>query len=453
MPHVQFARNNHRTDLLSVLALWHELTAEWHPASEDPLRVNMRQRATQDSLSIYLQSDRWPHIEDKIAERACGFEIVLRLASGYPDTFHSTKAFFAREENRRWFTSLPGRKAGGNGPNQHSEVALTSASLEVWESSVSARRSALVKARKLLESDTESQGIVVALLPAVRTPSAPSAAQAAGSDGQSGIALGAISGRSEHLAEFVRRLHTMPFQPAYRKKPVGMPVLGWDQRLTAYFWPTPQQGYRETCVDMNGIGETSRELAEVLLERGHWDEAGQRRAVELANAIFSWGGVPQAPETVTSQNIEHVFRAAIANDAAASAKMNSGWTKVSAFATAHFETSAGGKPQAIWDSRVATAITSRLDAQLPAGVNPAELFPGVGTVPGRGGTRPRALSRSWKSGYQTWAGQVGGSQFVREIRDMLNEPAQDYPPMPLPGGETGPWTTRGVEMVLFMDGY
>ena len=44
--------------------------------------------------------------------------------------------------------------------------------------------------------------------------------------------------------------------------------------------------------------------------------------------------------------------------------MNSGWTKVAAFASAHLESVPGRHPQVIFDSRVATAILSRLDSLL-----------------------------------------------------------------------------------------
>jgi hypothetical protein len=200
---------------------------------------------------------------------------------------------------------------------------------------------------------------------------------------------------------------------------------------------------------MQALTEASGKLAQVLVGRG-WTVAEQRQAVQLARDVFRWGGVPQDPDTVTPSTVQAVYEAALRDDAAARANMNSGWTKVAAFATAHLEESQSGRPQAIWDSRVATAIVSRLERVVPAHVGIADVFPGVGTVPGRGGTRPRDLARNWPSGYGTWRGQVAGSLVVREIRDILNE--EDYS---LPQFEGGPvrWTTRDVEMVLFMDGY
>ena len=160
--------------------------------------------------------------------------------------------------------------------------------------------------------------------------------------------------------------------------------------------------------------------------------------------------MPQDPDTVTPSSIQAVYEAALRDDANARANMNSGWTKVAAFATAGFEEIEDGRPQAIWDSRVATAVLSRLESVVPAHVDIAELFPGVGTVPGRGGTRPREQLRKWPSGYGSWRGQVAGSRVVRDIRDILNEEGYGLPQ--LEGGPTK-WTTRNVEMVLFMDGY
>ena len=438
MLQVQFASKKRRANLSLVLALWHELMAEWHPEEPAPLRARMPRRSSNDTLSAYLKSAAWPDITREQAERACGFDIILRLASGLIDTRHSTDAFFTRADNGKWFrpVEMPGttRNRPING------VELTPEAIAIWlGASDGERQQALAEARRLLESDVESQGIPVQLLPHEGTPAvAPSA-------------LPSAQSRSDYLEALVRDIQVQPFQRVYRKRAFGAPVTGWDARLRAYFWPAPAQGYQETAAGIRDIVQTARALAEALAGHGTWDADEQRRAVDLAHAVFAWGGVPQDPKTVTASTVESVVRAALDNDAKARAHMNSGWTKVAAFVTDHLDGVGTGRAQAIWDSRVATSIVGRLDRLLPAGMDPATLFPGVGTVPGRGGTRPRALSRRWPSGYQTWAGQVAGSQVVRDIRDILNN--GDYPQMPLPDGGVGPWTTRGVEMVLFMDGY
>ncbi|WP_156404025.1 MULTISPECIES: hypothetical protein [unclassified Massilia] len=442
MLQVQFASKKRRANLALVLALWHELMAEWHPEEPEPLRARMPRRSANATLSAYLNSAAWPDITREQAERACGFDIILRLASGLIDTSHSTDDFFTRADNGKWFrpVDMPSttRKKLIRG------VELTPEAIATWSgASDDERRQALGEARRLLESDLESQGIPVQLLPHAGTPgAAPSVPASTNPSAQS---------RTGCLEALVKDIHEQPFQRVYRKRPFGAPVKGWDDRLRAYFWPAPAQGYRETAAGMRDIAQTARALAEALAERGAWDADEQARAVALAHAVFTWGGVPQDPKTVTASTVQDVVRAALDNDADARAHMNSGWTKVAAFVTDHVDGLGTGRPQAIWDSRVATSIVDRLDGLLPAGVEPATLFPGVGTVPGRGGTRPRTLSRRWPSGYKTWAGQVAGSQVVRDIRDILNNGA--YPKMPLPDGGAGAWTTRGVEMVLFMDGY
>lgn len=438
MPQIQFAASHRHADLMLILALWHELTREWHLNTEDPMGTPMRRRHAMETLATYLCARAWPNITPKQAERACGFDIVLRLASGQLDTMHATDAFFICAGNGQWFTPVDIVVEGHN--RTRKGVQLTQAATAFWSNAADVdRRRAIGDARRLLESDLESQGVVVRLLPVEQVASAPSSL------------LPVVANRRTYLETLVRNIHDEPFQPVYRKRLFGTPVKGWSARLQAYFWPAPEHGYRETCLNMQEIIEGSSQLASALATYGSWNETEQLRAVELAHIVFNWGGVPQDEETVTPYTVQQVYKAALNNDNAALANMNSGWTKVAAFATAHFEHNGDGHPQAIWDSRVATAIISRLDHILPGGENPTSLFPGVGTVPGRGGTRPRTLTRQWPLGYRTWLSQIAGSEVVRDMRDILN--GGSYPSMPLPNGGTGKWTTRGVEMVLFMDGY
>lgn len=426
MPHIQFVHQGQRqADLLLVIALWHELMREWHPERE-PSRTAMVCGHVAESMAAYLK---------KNPGKACSFETVLRLASGELNSMHATKPFFAHPNNAIWFEPIEGRPKA---------VRLTQAAIDEWQASAPAREAALIAARARLEADLESDRVMVALQPSARmqAPARPSPAP---------IKLAADGSRIGYLASLVHQINEEPYQPAYRKNAIGAPVTGWDARLRAYFWPLPAQDYARTSSAVQQLVDRARALAEAVSDGRVWSQEEGRMAVALAHDIFTWGGVPQKPDTVTPATVQQVFQAALDNDGRATARMNSGWTKVAAFATAHLEENGELHPQVIWDSRVATAIIGRLDAQLGRDADLSQLFGAIGTVPGQGGTRPRRFANGWRSGYGKWSAQVAGSALVREIRDILNR--GDYPKMPLPDGGAGPWTTRGVEMVLFMDGY
>lgn len=426
MPHIQFVHQGRRqADLLLVIALWHELMREWQPERE-PSQTAMVCGHVADSMATYLK---------KNPGKACSFETVLRLASGVLNSMHATKPFFAHPDNAIWFAPIEGRPK---------TVRLTQAAIDAWNASAPAREEALLAARARLEADLESDRTMVALQPRARM-------QASARPGSAPIRLAADGSRIGCLASLVHQIQEEPYQPTYRKNAFGASVTGWDARLRAYFWPLPAQDYARTCSAVQQLVDRARALSEAVSDGRLWSQEEGRMAVALAHDIFTWGGVPQKPDTVTPATVRQVFQAALDNDGNATARMNSGWTKVAAFATAHLEEDGERHPQVIWDSRVATAIIGRLDAQLGRDADLGHLFGAIGTVPGEGGTRPRPLVNGWRYGYGKWSAQVAGSALVREIRDILNR--GDYPKMPLPKGGAGPWTTRGVEMVLFMDGY
>lgn len=261
--------------------------------------------------------------------------------------------------------------------------------------------------------------------------------------------------RANLLKALVEDIHKSPFQSQYRRRVMNIfPITGWDHRLNAYFWPNPSVNYATTHGKLQDMLNRAQELAGELQANEHWNDSKQTDAVQLANDIFVWGGVPQIPNTVTAENVQAVFVDALNGNADSTALMNSGWTKVAAFATAHLE-DISGKPLVIWDSRVAASIISRLDRLIgETGNQPISIFPNIGTIPGRGGSRPRKPNLVWPNGYQKWKTQISGSELVREMRDILNDLENKYPRMPLPTENScGAWTTRGVEMVLFMDGY
>jgi hypothetical protein len=265
---------------------------------------------------------------------------------------------------------------------------------------------------------------------------------------QPGISLACSSWRSgpDFVRLFVETVATDPFIAYYRKKPLPLPaVTGWDARLNAYFWPNPAVTGPMTTAAIAPMVLAFTPLAAAVRAGAAWTSAQKAAAVTACNDIFDWGSVPQDPSTVTPSNIRAVIDAALHDDAASTALMNSGWTKVAALAT--------GDCHVIWDSRVSTSVVRRLDRLiLLSGVKiltaPYDLI-GLVNV-GRGGSRPVApghLNLRWRGGYGSWLAQVTGSAFLRCVRDELNDPKVGWTARHMP------WTLRDVEMVLFMDGY
>lgn len=258
-----------------------------------------------------------------------------------------------------------------------------------------------------------------------------------------------------YIGDFVDQINTVPYQPMYRGRTVGSPVTGWDSRLKSYFWPNPSVGLAATDALLKPFLSRCKVLALKVGAKIPWTAAEQEDAVAVAHEIFKWGGVPQAPVKVTSENVRNVFEAALTGTVNPGTLMNSGWTKVAAFATAHLDTGTPHRSvQVIWDSRVSTSIIRRLDnifhsAKLKV---PPNGYDRIGLVAGRGGTRslPLGLELKWKNGYCSWDAQFVGSEFVREVCQCLNSRNMK---MTDQAGKKNNWTVRSVEMVLFGDGY
>ncbi len=262
--------------------------------------------------------------------------------------------------------------------------------------------------------------------------------------------------------EFVRALVAWidedPFQPLYQKKPVGEAVSGWHDRLLAFFWPKPRTGYLEYCQLSSPLAYRAGLLADLVESGKEFTQDDKDLAVKTANEIFMFAGVPQ--REVTWQNARDVIESAIKGDRESTAKMNSGWTYLASMASASREGLEGYLPLISWNSRCSSSVISRLDFLLvEAGIESlGERFPGIGTIPGWGGTRPREYSLDWPSAYRSWDSIISAGALAQKIKHFLNTETDakgklKYQPMPMAGGKTGPWTTRGVQLVLFFDGY
>ncbi len=261
----------------------------------------------------------------------------------------------------------------------------------------------------------------------------------------------------EYIADFVDQINTAPYQPMYRGRAVGTPVTGWNNRLQSYFWPNPRIDLAATDAHLEPILARCAVLALNVAADIPWTTAEQDDAVAVSHDIFQWGGVPQNRATVTAVNVRNVFEAALTGIVNLGTPMNSGWTKVAAFATAHLEigeSTPNPQVQVIWDSRVSTSIIRRLDNIFHnAGLaTPPDEYARIGLVPGRGGTRglPLGLNFRWRNGYGSWNAQFAGSRFIQEVCKCLNSRKIKMTNM---AGNEANWTVRGVEMVLFGDGY
>lgn len=267
---------------------------------------------------------------------------------------------------------------------------------------------------------------------------------------------------SEFVKALVRWIDEEPYQPMYQRQNVGEPVSSWHDRLLQFFWPKPRIGYAAYGFLTDSLLYRARLLAKTVEDNRQWTVEEQFLAVKIANEIFNLFGVPQ--REVSTDNVRLVVQAALSADAGTKAqtkaKMNSGWTWLAAFASAHREADAKALPLAGLNSRVAASLLSRLDFLLTeAGLTEVgKRFANIGTIPGYGGTRPRPLTLRWPEAYRSWAAQIAVSELVRQIRDLLNDErkadgSRRYRAMPLPAGGTGPWTVLGVCYVLMGDGY
>jgi hypothetical protein len=268
------------------------------------------------------------------------------------------------------------------------------------------------------------------------------------------------------MESFVDTIHRTPFQAYYRGRPIHIAPAstGWKQRHDSYFWPNPNRGFAENAEETSKfvsrfvplVRNIMPSIAEMtagtpVLERV-WDAACQKTAKDLALEIFTWGGVSQ--NGVTAQRVFEVACNATAGRIVfTGALMNSGWTKVAAFASEAVPSAI--ETQAIWDSRVSTAIMRNLDEIIDPS-DPALANLELRIIPGRGGSRPTVQSalrsNGWRYGWgggRAWAAHFAGAKVVKEVCSVLNANLKRFG-VPLASSQ---WSNRAVEMALFMEGY
>jgi hypothetical protein len=255
------------------------------------------------------------------------------------------------------------------------------------------------------------------------------------------VASEASLGSAGPVAMILNQLASASFQPRFRKRPHGAPVRGWNERLAAYFWPQPQISWAATNVRFQGLVASAAD-AERALRSDPSSRKAQDQLLRVFELVCLWGNV-RLPESDVASLAAEVLNTLDVLDRGLepSSRLNSAWTKLYVVL----------RPDSfvIFDSRVATALTSLLDRAMPAVVNQQEWrwLSDLGTVVGRGGSRPRKVDFGWRNGYRDWRAQLAANRLCLLIQDGLNQAH-----LASAQARTN-WTLREVEAVLFMEGY
>ena len=232
-----------------------------------------------------------------------------------------------------------------------------------------------------------------------------------------------------------------PFQTYFRKQKRHYPdpaVNGWAARLEAYFWPSFGNNWENTFPRIDHFSQRFQAIENSYSDGNH----ETTDLLRLFEDICAWGGV-KLPESNEDLLFTEVFRTLSYIDdntlPGSGCRLNSAWTKLYAIA----------RPTSfvIYDSRVATALISILDPYMNdlVATHNAGVVVELGTVQGRGGTRPRVNTYRWPVGYTRWASQFAANNLCGLIVDYLNENDAIK--------DNRQWNLREVEAVLFMEGY
>ena len=229
---------------------------------------------------------------------------------------------------------------------------------------------------------------------------------------------------------------------------------GWGSKLESYRYAGMNEDVSSLQHLLHFSNLTARPFKELCqAENIDWEDADTRRKLELeAESICIWGGVSQGRGY---KDAWKVAKSAIQGIAEPDAPMNSGWTKVAAFASDGRE-----NEQTIWDSRVAVSVINRINSALDAldMSRDAQLLKWLGEiriVPSQSNERNELIQqlkqRRWKVGSCDWRSHFRGSAIVRRMTTRLRGLQIPFPEG-LPEEFGTQWNVFTVGMALFMDG-
>lgn len=235
----------------------------------------------------------------------------------------------------------------------------------------------------------------------------------------------------------------------------------WTERLNNYRWGCGNSPF-EDSERLKHLENILGNASKIRLNGRSWNADESVEIVQATHDLFKWGrvGKGRGHNPPSIKDIEAVMLTAASYKNQYQAPLDSTWTKLAAISTVWME---GGDsiPQVIFDSRVSVALLDSIDSVCVAEPDLGLIREflranGLGYVTGRGGNRIARVAvlrgAGWKSGYRKWDAQFLASKLVSEMVSTLNS-QNNYGRMPTPDGVPIAWTTRGVEMVLFMDGY
>jgi len=265
------------------------------------------------------------------------------------------------------------------------------------------------------------------------------------------------------LAEqIVKVLNEREFRYVPRKGPPGELAKSWIQRFMGYRWGSSSDPFSDLdlIISIQSSLESGREE---LINSGRFSPASHTRVQAAVLDLFKWGRVTRGEghDPPNMRFVESVLKTAFHCSDSFNAPLDSAWTKLAAISTSSVKITDNRFPQVIFDSRVSVALLESIDAVCELDSRYTELKDayrkaGLGYVSGRGGNRLARVAslhkKGWKSGYGKWSAQFVASRLVAKMVLVLNS-TEHIPRMPGPNGITQPWDTRGVEKVLFMDGY
>lgn len=235
-----------------------------------------------------------------------------------------------------------------------------------------------------------------------------------------------ISVLEERLACFLEQEPFQIYDKMRRNYHPQQPVIGFDARLSSYFWPNPSVGFAATDLRLQGFIGRARDLRNDL-------HANAVQVLALFADICAWGGV-QVPTDDAQVVVDNLIRAEL-QSRQTPALMNSAWTKLYAiFYPDDF---------VIYDSRVATAMIAIAEQCMSDSdlVTFKNSYPNIGNVAGRGGSRPRTTATFWRNAYTSWPAQLDANKLAAQILSQLNRRLHKS------------YSLRQLEAVLFMEGY